>query len=507
MTENVKPIEFTRRIDVKEVKGEVTLILKNEKTGEIEEIKEHNMMTNAIAEMLVNCGWMNADNLDKSNLVEQLLGGVLLLDDELDENEDLVYVPEGVGMTANGAVGTVNNGVPTELGSYSSTESGWQQDGSYVEVYDWTTSQGNGTIACVCATNKEFGYGGAGNVISGGVASRMTLSLVGSGTGYYVTGMPCKVSLEDSTCYTVDFSDYANNKIKIRKYLLPINEINIKGTPSSPTLLSESEINMPSSLATWMQTIRTSTDWGVFTCVDYGVMADIGGKVAVLNCPRSASDVWGTNYTQKLWEIDPVNETVTETTLLNTSGETLKGMCLPTWVDENTLVWVDGYIYQSSYNSYVDSTAVYSMRRENGTWGTIQSCENPNGIATSYVTASGYPSKIQANPATAFMPCGKLYFTGQRSNVLIFDFDKNEISWTNNSVSNGYRRFPTDHPLISWWMQSENNGYTLRLIRNQNCIATIFNLATPVTKTSEKTMKLLYRFTFEEEPEEGTSTS
>ena len=97
--------------------GKILLELKDIKTGKVEKVFEHNMQTNAIDEMVTNCGWLNNDNLDKSNLAEQLLGGVMLFDDDIDEDADIVYVPEGLTMVANGAVGTVNNGNPTELGS------------------------------------------------------------------------------------------------------------------------------------------------------------------------------------------------------------------------------------------------------------------------------------------------------------------------------------------------------------------------------------------------------
>ena len=51
---------------------------------------------------------MNTQNINVADLVEQLIGGVMLLDTALPAQASQVVVPSGVKMTANGALGVLN---------------------------------------------------------------------------------------------------------------------------------------------------------------------------------------------------------------------------------------------------------------------------------------------------------------------------------------------------------------------------------------------------------------
>lgn len=148
--------------------GKTIIELYDAKSGRlVKKTEDKNMLTNALAYFYKQGGLTNPSAFNNSNVRDNpllyMLGGVLCLDSELDEDATLVRVPSGVQMTANGARGILNTGNPVELGSWNENESGWQNDGSYKMVYDWTTSQGNGTIACVCLSSYYGAYKGIGN--------------------------------------------------------------------------------------------------------------------------------------------------------------------------------------------------------------------------------------------------------------------------------------------------------------------------------------------------------
>ena len=156
-------------------KGKTIIELADAKTGKlVQRTEDHNMLTNALAMMYAQGGMTNPTMFNasaiRSDAITQMLGGILLLDTALTEDATIVRVPKGVKMIANGAKGVLNSDTPTEFGSWNEVESGWQSDGSYKMVWDWTTSQGNGTIKTVCLSSYYGGYCGIGNA-SGGTKS------------------------------------------------------------------------------------------------------------------------------------------------------------------------------------------------------------------------------------------------------------------------------------------------------------------------------------------------
>lgn len=153
------------------IKGHTEIQLTDVRTGKVKTFHDDNMMTNGLAEFMKNhgmlCGTPFTDAV-KNDLINTLLGGILLFDTALTENVNNTRLTDGVKMTANACHGVTHTGDPTELGSYDSNESGWQNAAHtvYRHVFTWTTSQGNGTIASACLTSKAHGFVGEGNSTS-----------------------------------------------------------------------------------------------------------------------------------------------------------------------------------------------------------------------------------------------------------------------------------------------------------------------------------------------------
>ena len=147
------------------MKGKATLILLDPETGEeVKRIEEENMVTNVIEKLLdiTRCGMflvMNIPNI-LNNLLplwKNVLGGVMLLGSNIDEDRDIITPPDG--FIPVGTAGTVYSGTDTRRGTLNENESG-PIDGGYRLVWDFGTDRANGVIRCIALTSKIFGNNG-----------------------------------------------------------------------------------------------------------------------------------------------------------------------------------------------------------------------------------------------------------------------------------------------------------------------------------------------------------
>lgn len=152
------------------LKGITRIELTDVKTGQKEVIEKHNLVTNAIPDLLTlnPTGYLwNANYSFASNMLPicpNAIGGILLYENPLEENPDKYYATNSnhlIGYSSN----DVNPGVDVKRGSMNQTESGPLEDHSgYRFVFDFATSQGNGTISALGLTSKYGGVAGYGSM-------------------------------------------------------------------------------------------------------------------------------------------------------------------------------------------------------------------------------------------------------------------------------------------------------------------------------------------------------
>lgn len=141
-------------------------------------------------------------------LWRNLCGGILLFRDAITAPAE--YAPATNLMVGNGSYGVTNNGNPAELGSYNSIESATGGSNSLTFVYDWGTSQGNGTIGCICLTSEDGGYIGYGNASGNSATLRSIINnqeSTAAGANAYYNGQRIRI---------VDV-DYTAKKITVAK--------------------------------------------------------------------------------------------------------------------------------------------------------------------------------------------------------------------------------------------------------------------------------------------------
>ncbi len=149
------------------LKGHTKIELTDCKTGKKHVTEETNMVTNAVAHLFAdNLNGMGL--LDYSDLVpiaSQCMSGLLLFEKPVEESAERLYAPSD-----NHCVGycntAVNTGTDVKRGSYNLTESEETTDG-HKYVWDFNTSQGNGTISALSLTKPNAGIGYMYNGVSG----------------------------------------------------------------------------------------------------------------------------------------------------------------------------------------------------------------------------------------------------------------------------------------------------------------------------------------------------
>jgi hypothetical protein len=145
------------------LKGHTRIELTNVETGEVEVHEDDNMVTNALSKLLGSYGVFCNNPLSSalsgdapSTTIMRLTGGLMLFDTAIEENQEIINAPAGVSVVGCGS-SISYSGANTMTGSYNETESGYTEDGGYKHVWDFTTSQANGNIACASLTTGAGG--------------------------------------------------------------------------------------------------------------------------------------------------------------------------------------------------------------------------------------------------------------------------------------------------------------------------------------------------------------
>ena len=148
------------------LKGIATIQLFDAKTGELQqEVKEENMITNAVEECL-NLPDYIATGLDvnenrsqrlvsyRNSIAKNFFNGVLIYRDPIEKNAEKVMPPFD-----NPEIGHAGDTTAVTLdhqGTYNAVESGEIENGIR-RVWDFATDRANGKISCICLTSRAGG--------------------------------------------------------------------------------------------------------------------------------------------------------------------------------------------------------------------------------------------------------------------------------------------------------------------------------------------------------------
>jgi len=144
------------------IKGHVQIDLHNHKTGLKDRIEQDNMVTNAMQKIIDATVY---ENMSLPSYITPVttsgLGGLFLFDNTLTENANNVYFPGNAKLVAR--AGQYTDTENAKRGSLNVLESGAIDDDTYMNVWDFSTSQANGVIKSLSLTSawagqNLFGY-------------------------------------------------------------------------------------------------------------------------------------------------------------------------------------------------------------------------------------------------------------------------------------------------------------------------------------------------------------
>lgn len=158
MTDTFKPMDIDL---MKDLHGHVRVELRDRWTGRVVDSQEKdNLVTNALQALVAAQAWMGGNNNVPSPLFADIcpiwskgLGGLLLFDGTLTEAATNIGFPSSVKLI--GCAGQTSDNANIIKGSLNPQESVYTSTG-FTSVWDFGTTQANGTIASLARTSHRF---------------------------------------------------------------------------------------------------------------------------------------------------------------------------------------------------------------------------------------------------------------------------------------------------------------------------------------------------------------
>lgn len=459
--------------------GTTKIELTNVNTGEVEVYENHNMITNALRDIFKPLGLSNSPARYFNDFVpyyEKLLGGLLCFDTKLEENPDSYYPPANANLIGCAAYGTQNNTKNTIRGGFNQTESEVNLEDRYVKyVYDFATSQANGTIASICLTSKYGGfssYGGKDVTVINDYSIMQsicedTLQYVHpdytgantcskySGLTIGVTEMAFLIDRNKDCMYYFKIVDNKHITITRRKTYLKsvsiLDSIRVKKPLIEEISLSELEKEIPTRYVGY--NYDPVTDCLYICACDNGTL-------------KPKERVIVTEIKIDSWNVKQYEVPNTTDVNLNTEGY---------W----RFFVTNGYLFLKACNSPFD---LFKLQ-----------LSNPANVIKFKMIDGG-----NLYGTARFVLNGRIYFDDSGNIVSVANTHSNEIRIIELSalVKNGASNMNAsitpvrNEPLLYYTDLGAYSTLGWRIMSNY--LATINNLDTPITKTADKTMKITY---------------
>ena len=515
------------------LKGRTRIELTNVETGEVEVHEDNNMVTNALSKLLGNYGWFANNALSYAiagssddGVIKKLTCGLMLFDSEIEENPDIINAPAGVSVVGCGSA-TAYNGANIMAGSYNETESGWTDDGGYKHVWDFSTSQANGEIACASLTTNAGGkitegtypyssdyFYGVGTKVSNEVMffdedvnRNRTVNLVGFNGNYnywlmFADGINNRIiapltneeigSYNHSGVNTESYEKFKNSvfykkSIDLALYRFGFTNFSIfdSAKDSRKTkLLEVKTVEMPDGLKNVFNQEMlddTSYYWKV------GSVSDENNIYIILSAKQSSSNNIEVGQTFYIWEINATTFESKYYEFYNALDESIYMYNLP----ENKI-----YNYFSICDEHVlcvgeSSSCVYIINKNN----------SYNFEKVTYPDGSQLRKKLSESQHPVFNNCGKFIFKDNENPYKVVDPITKKAMYKNKNLfkncTGNVLKVKGTHYFCEGSYMNRDGTSVITMYLDPTLLVTINNLETPVQKTSAQTMKVTYILTQE----------
>lgn len=211
--------------------GTMRIELTDVNTGEVTAVTEENMVTDAVNHILglnpMGVFYEIGESIDGVKWQEAFLpicpnaiGGILLFSKALEERADNIYALSD-NLPVAYASNNVNSTANVARGSMNLTESK-ALDNGYKFVWEFTPSQGNGTIAAAALTSAQGGANAYGSLVNDSTTFLQLKSVKLDGMAMareLVLFEAVEVDFERNLLYSVTYQDTG---VRIRKVHIPI---------------------------------------------------------------------------------------------------------------------------------------------------------------------------------------------------------------------------------------------------------------------------------------------
>ena len=461
--------------------GEMVIELTDENTGTVETVRETNMITNAVNHLLglnpMGVFYKTSGQYDDMlvwndtllPICPNMIGGILLYGAALTENADNIY-PSSAMLPVAYASNDVNATADTARGSMNLVESVALDDG-YKFVWEFTPSQGNGTIAAVALTSAKGGdsvFGNEVNSTNGYMKIREVKldSLTNDELALLYSAV--EIDFENNVMYSLRFVD---SSVVVRKLRVPVFSLGLNDR------LDDTTVTVLEETALHCSVFAFTTGY-----TPYGDFMDghDGYWYGFSNSPNSSGDA-----TMKWIKIKKSDLSFTEGTwtLANAHLRAVGSFKIDTYVNRACRSVIrNGYLYVQNY----DLDGVYKINLSNVTDITL--------IPLGFTSAN----RAMSNSSTS-----QCIMTLINDFIIAYDF----IITANDTVVPlaGASRFPyIGTPLFQYkefltgFGGNYGSDYQTTWIL-MPYLASINNLAQAIVKNVDKTMKITYTLT-EQEP-------
>ena len=492
------------------LKGTATIELTNA-DGSKETYKHDNMITNAVNDLCTSQRGEMATILKIVNngdsYAQALFGGLLLFDDTLDTDANNYFIPTAkcTGYASQDAYA----GLDTCRGSFNSSEGGVQPDGSYKFVWDFATSQANGTIKSLALCPNMMGQIGltSSKISSESKSFLMKRTDVApfSTSGYMlkenttIDGFSSKsiyaIAVIDDIAYAISAdntgfiggsasSDLCIKKnggiLKLFRFKLGASSIALTDKVCMANYIDTVNVQLPQE---FINTITYSAYKELIACI----YDKDNNKVIVF--PSGRSKNLAVNETLKYCEINLSNNFATMTyTFTNNTAGLIRADSFGNADSTGSYPFfvMKDYIVCTSCASDGETNKLYTIKRSDNTQ--VKEIQHLNGDAFTYRTGSIVtiaPIFSKGNIAII----GVRFSSDAIENYILVDLSTGKAVDTNISNITQVRPFDIGNCAV-FASTGQNLRYSMTF--NPFILCTKNNLDSPVTKTASQTMKITY---------------
>lgn len=459
------------------LKGTMILELTDENTGEVERIEKTNMVTNAVNHILglnpLGVFYEASDEYDEHMqwndtllpICPNMIGGIFLYSEPLEENADNIY-PSTKKLPMAYASNDVNATACVERGSLNLTESKALSN-EYRFVWDFTSSQGNGTIAAVALTSAQGGKNAYGDLYS---TSNVFLQLRKTDLDMQDKSeladlfSAVEVDFEKNVMYSILFQD---SSVIIRKKRLPVFSLGINDRLNDTTcaLLEEKVINC-----------STFAFQGSYTPCGKFLDGKDGYWYGFANQANSSGNA--KLYWVKIKK-DDYSMTEGVWTLSNVTIQAVGSFKIDTYVENACRAAIrGGYLYVPANNL----SGIYKINLKNSADVTFIEF----GFTSAGTSMSGASTSVLTLALVNDLLIGYDYMVKPDDTVIPIVGAK-RLQYVGTSLFQ-YKEF-----VVGWGGSYGNNARMTFLLTPY--LATINNLSSAVVKNTDKSMKITYELT------------